>query len=111
LGKIQIPKSSEEFQGKTEKGRKMSKNTDLNKLAFTELILSIEVSSCSGKLAFGISKSCKRKDFEDGNASMTWDKLKKLDPVSAPTLVKTKRLFRDSKLGKNEDPEIWINNM
>ena len=52
------------------------------------------------------------KDYEDGNASMAWEKLKKkFDPVSAPTLVKKERLFRESKLGKNEDPEIWINNL
>jgi hypothetical protein len=37
--------------------------------------------------------------------------MKKFDPVSAPTLVKTERMFRESKLGKNEDPEIWINNL
>jgi len=89
----------------------MLKNADLNKLAFIELILSIDVSIRSGKVAFGILKSCKTKDYEDGNASMAWEKLKKMfDPVSAPTLVKTERLFRERKLGKNEDLEIWINN-
>ncbi len=31
---------------------------------------------------------------------------KKFDPVSAPTLVKTKRISRVIKVGKNEDPEI-----
>ena len=86
------------------------KNSDLNELAFTELLLSIDVSSSSGKISFGIFESCKTKDYEDGNASMTWEKLKKkFDPVSAPTLVKIGRLFRESKLGKNEDPDIWSN--
>jgi hypothetical protein len=33
---------------------------------------------------------------------------KKHDPVSAPSLVKTERLFRECKLGKDEDPETWI---
>ena len=43
---------------------------------------------------------------------MAWEKLKTMfDPVSAPTLVKTERLFRESKLGKNEDTEIWIKNL
>ena len=90
----------------------MMKNADLNELAFTELILSIDVSNSSGKIAFGILKSCKTKDYEDGNATHAWEKLKKkFDPVSAPTLVKTERMFRESKLGRNEDPEIWINNL
>jgi hypothetical protein len=33
---------------------------------------------------------------------------KKFGTVSAPTSKKTERMFRESKLGKNEDPEIWI---
>jgi hypothetical protein len=69
LGKLQIPKSSEEFEEKAEEGRKMLKNADLNELAFTELLLPIDVSS-SGKITFGILKSFKTKDYEDGNASM-----------------------------------------
>jgi hypothetical protein len=83
-------------------------NADLNELAITELILSIDVSNRSLKIAFGIFKICKTKD-EDGNA--TWKKLKKkIDSISAPLLVKIERMFRESKCGKNEDPEIWINN-
>jgi hypothetical protein len=36
---------------------------------------------------------------------------KKIDPVSALTLVKTEKMFRESKLGMNEDPETWINKL
>jgi gag-polypeptide of LTR copia-type len=36
---------------------------------------------------------------------------KKYDPVSAPSLVKAERKVRESRLGKNEDLEIWINNL
>jgi gag-polypeptide of LTR copia-type len=36
---------------------------------------------------------------------------KKYDPVSAPSLVKAEIMFRESRLGKNEDPELWINNL
>jgi hypothetical protein len=69
-------------------------------MAFIELALSIDVSSSSSKIAFAIVKSCKTKDYEDGNADLAWEKLKnKYDPVSAPSLVKTERLFRVSKLG------------
>ena len=77
LGKLQIPKSSEELDEKTEEGRKLLRNADLNELAFTELIISIDVSSSNGKITFGIIKSCKTKDYEDGNASLAWEKLKK----------------------------------
>jgi hypothetical protein len=57
LGKLQIPKTSEELEEKSEEGRRMMKNADLNELAFTEIILSIDVSNSSGKIAFGILKS------------------------------------------------------
>jgi hypothetical protein len=86
--------------------------TDLNEIAFTELIPSIDVSKSNGKIAFGIVKSCKSKDFEDGNAVLAWEKLKKkYDPISVPSIVKTERMFRESRLGKNEDPKIWIINL
>jgi hypothetical protein len=88
------------------------KNADLNELAYTELMLSIDVSNSRGKIAFGFLKGGKTKDYEDRSASLAWEKLKKkFDPVSASTLVKTERVFRESKLEKNEDPEIWIKNL
>jgi hypothetical protein len=54
LGKLQIPKTSEELEEKSEEERRMMKNADLNELAFAELILSIDVSNSSGKIVFGI---------------------------------------------------------
>ena len=85
LGKLEIPKTSDELEEKSEEGRRMMKNADLNELAFTELILSIDVSNSSGKIAFGILKSCKTKDYEGGNASLAWERLKmKLDQYLHP---------------------------
>jgi hypothetical protein len=110
LGKVLIPKSSEVFDEKTDEGKTILRIIDFNEMTFTELVLSIDVSSISGKIAFGI-KSCKTKDYEDGHAGLAWEKSKKkYDPVS-PSLVKTERLFRESKLGKDEDPETWITNL
>jgi hypothetical protein len=62
---------------KTEEGKKLLRIADLNEIAFMELILSIDVSNSNGKIAFGIVKSCKSKEFEDGNAALAWEKLKK----------------------------------
>jgi hypothetical protein len=112
LGKVEIPSSLDVIDEKTEEGKKLLRIADLYEISFTELILSITVSNSNGKIAFGIVKSCKSKEFEDGNAALAWEKLKKkCDPISAPSLVKTERMFRESRLGKNEDPEIWINNL
>jgi hypothetical protein len=68
LGKVLIPKSSEVLDEKTDEGKKMFRIIDLNEMAFTELVLSIDVSSNSGKIAFGIVKRCKTNDNEDGHA-------------------------------------------
>jgi hypothetical protein len=105
LGKVFILKSSEVVGEKTDEGKRILRIIDLNEMAFTELVLLVDVSSRSGKIAFGIVKSCKTKDYEDGHAGLAWEKLKKYDPVSAPSLVKTERFFREYKLGKDEDPE------
>jgi hypothetical protein len=95
LGKVLSPKSSEVFDEKTDEGKRMLRIIDLNEMAFTKLVLSIDVSSSSGEIAFGIVKSCKMKDYEDGQTGLAWEKLKKkYDPVSAPSLVKTERLFK-----------------
>jgi hypothetical protein len=92
-------------------GKRMLRINDLNEMAFTGLVLSINVSSSSGEIAFGIVKSCKTKDYEDGHTGLGWEELKKkYDPVSAPSLVKTERLYRECKLGKDEDPKTWITN-
>jgi hypothetical protein len=43
---------------------------------------------------------------------LAWEKLKKkYYLVSTSSLVKTERLFRECKLGKDEDAETWINNL
>jgi hypothetical protein len=52
LGKIAIPESSDVLEEKTEEGKEMMMEIELNKIAFTELVLSIDVSSSRGKIAF-----------------------------------------------------------
>jgi hypothetical protein len=66
LGKFFIPKSSGLFGEKTDEGKRMLRIIDLNEISFTELVLSIDVTSSSDKIAFGIVKSCKTEDYEDG---------------------------------------------
>jgi hypothetical protein len=74
LGKALVPKPSEVFYENTDEGERMLRIIDLNEMAFTELVMSIDVSSSSDKIAFGIVKSCKTKDYEDGHAGLAWEK-------------------------------------
>ena len=55
-------------------GKEKSRIIELNEIAYTKLILSIEVSE---KTAFNIIKGCKTKDHQDGNATSPWERLKK----------------------------------
>jgi hypothetical protein len=77
------------------------KISDLNELAYTKLILSIDVGTSSGKVAFNMVNGCKNKDYTEVNAAMAWIKFKnKYEPTSAPSWVKTERLFKQRSLYK-----------
>jgi hypothetical protein len=48
-------------------------------------------------------KSCKKKDYTDGNVEMAWERLEnKYEPTSASSLVKTERFFRKRFLCKKK---------
>jgi hypothetical protein len=78
LGKVNIPKSDEEIYEKIEEGKVLMKNADLIEMAYTEVTLSIDVRSSSGKVVFSIIKGCKIRDYTDGNSTLAWDKFKKV---------------------------------
>jgi hypothetical protein len=54
LGKLTIPKINQEINDETDEGKYKLKISNLNELAYTELILSIDVRTSSGKVAFRI---------------------------------------------------------
>jgi hypothetical protein len=106
---ITIPKANNEINEETDEGKTMMKIFDLNRLAYTKLILSIDVKTNSGKVAFSMLKGCKNKDHTEGIAAMAWERLKyKYEATTARSLVKTERLFRQNSLNRNEDPAFWI---
>jgi hypothetical protein len=101
LGKVKVPRTDEDYDMESEEGKKLTIAADMNKLAYTELILSIDDKTSSGKVAFNFVIGCKNKDYADGNASMTWERLKnKFEPSSAPSLVKLEKKFRQCSLKK-----------
>ena len=89
--------------------KEKSRIIELNEIAYTELILLIVVKTSWSRTAFNIVKGCKTKDHIDCNAFSAWERLKnKYEPVSAPTLVKLEKQFRELSLKKVQDPETWI---
>jgi hypothetical protein len=101
--------TDEDYEVDTEEGKKLTISADMNELAYTELILSIDDKTINGKVAFNLVKGCKNKKYADGNASMAWEKLKnKYEPQSALSLVKMEKQFRQSALKKGQDSDTWI---
>jgi hypothetical protein len=74
LGKIKVPRT--DYDMESEEGKKLTIAADMNELAYTDLILSIDDKTNSGKVAFNLVKGCKNKDYEDGNASIALKRLK-----------------------------------
>jgi hypothetical protein len=92
LGKVKVSRTDEDYDMESEEGKKLTIAADMNELAYTELILSIDDKTSSGKVAFNLMKGCKNKDYADGNASMAWERLKnKFEPSSGPSLVKLEK--------------------
>jgi hypothetical protein len=109
MSKLSIPTVDEKFHEGTESGKKKSIAIEMNEIAYTKLILSIDVETSSGEVAFNLIKGRKSKDFPDGNAAIAWERLKKkYEPISAPSLLKLEKQFRELSLKKGQDPEIWI---
>jgi thermostable 8-oxoguanine DNA glycosylase len=98
LGKVIIPKTNEEINEKTDKGKSKLKISDLNEIAYTELILPINIGNSSGKAAFNMVKECNNKDYIEVNEEIAWKMLKnKYGSISAHYLVKTEG-FLDTSL-------------
>ena len=58
MGKLEIPKADKEINKKTEDDKSKVRIIDLNELAYKELVLSIDVRRCSGKVALSKVKRC-----------------------------------------------------
>jgi hypothetical protein len=75
IGKLSIPKADEEFDEDSITGKKMKNAIKVKKIAYTALLLSIDVKTSFGKVAFNIVRGYKSKDYPDGNATTAWEKL------------------------------------
>jgi hypothetical protein len=61
LGKLSIPLVDEKFDEGTESGKKKSIAIEMNEIAYTELILSIDVMTSSGKVLLILLKALRAK--------------------------------------------------
>ena len=99
IGKEKVPTESESSGG-DEKKKKLG---ELNEEAFEDIILSINHTTRSGKVAFSLVKNCKTREYPEGNCKLAWDRLvAKYAPKTAPSLLKLKKKFHNSRLESAE---------
>ena len=72
-----IDEDDEDYEEMTEEEiKEYKKMCELNELAYSDLIMSMDTSTTAGKVAYDLVKSSKSKDFPDGNAAISWKRLK-----------------------------------
>ena len=115
IGKQKIPKKTEyedALQKDTQNASDKSqiKNYELNTAGFEDLILSICGTTSTGKVAFELVAGCETQANPDGDVALAWKRrIQKYEPKTAPSYIKLKRKFVNSKLKSAEnDPEEWI---
>jgi hypothetical protein len=100
LRKLSILTVDEEIDEGTESRKKKSVIIELNEIAYTELIQSIDVKTSSGKVAFNIFKGCESNVYPDGNAACMERPKNKYEPILAPSLVNLQKQFSELTLKK-----------
>jgi hypothetical protein len=84
-----------------------AKVTEQNENAYADLIMSMDKSTQTGKIAFALVRGSKNKDYPDGNAAASWRRLKaKYMPDTAPTVTRLPQEFYSSKLQQGYDHDI-----
>lgn len=116
VGKEKVPTQDQydlAILGTSEVDKATTKRAELNEEAFEDIILSINHTSSHGKIAFSLVKNCKTTEYPEGNCKLAWDRLiAKYAPKTAPSLLKLKKKFANSKLSKVEDhPDEWISDL
>ena len=93
--------------------KKVVKFSELNELAYKDLILSINTSSSMWKVTFGLVRNAKSQEFPQENWKTAWDIIvNKYAPHTASSLLKLRNEFHNSTLNSIEiDLEEWISNL
>jgi hypothetical protein len=107
LGKLSITKVDEKIDEMPDNEKKKSIIIKSNEIAYTELILLININASSGKVASNIIRGCKTKDYQYVNGAIAWERLKnKYETISASSMVNLEKQFRELSLKKGMDHRI-----
>ena len=94
----------------TDKNKEVIKIGELNEEAYEELVLCMDHTTDLGRVAFSLVKNSKSANYPEGNCKIAWDRLMaKYAPKTAPSLLKLKKKFANSRLVDLEkNPDEWI---
>jgi len=113
LGNKTIPKDSEVLNETVPVEKAKIEIRESNKLAFEELVLSIDTSQPKGRVTFQSICSCRSMEYKNGNTADAWKSLSnKYAPKIAPMKLELKLKFQHMKLrDASEDPNVWISQL
>lgn len=76
---------------------------------FNMLIISMDASTHTGRLAFHLVITCKKPEYPEGNSKMAWDKLiSKYAPKNVQTELSLRKQLANTSLGLNMDPDDFM---
>jgi gag-polypeptide of LTR copia-type len=79
------------------------------KIAYEELIMSIDTSTTAGMVAFRIVASTKTTDYPDGNSPIAWAQLKaRYQPDTGAEFSRLIKEFYAMDMKEGQDPEVFI---
>ena len=88
VGSETAPKDGEVWDERTVEGKEKKRLRAANEAAYEDLILSIDGTHPSGRVAFNLVRLAKTRDFADGDAKLAWARLQnKYATKSAPSLM------------------------
>jgi len=113
LGTTLIPIDSEKVNLNKANEKTKHEICERNKLAFKELVLSIDTSTGDSQVAFQSICCCRSNDYKNGNAVDAWKwPTDKHVPNLVPMKLELKSEFKCSKLwDMSKDPNIWISKL
>ena len=108
LGRINVPKHSEELSGSSDVVKKKIKVRKANNMAYSDLLLCV-----IDDVSFVIVSEAVTDDLPDGDASLAWKRLsEKYESKTGANMLQLKLAFATCCMEDvNGDPYIWISEL
>lgn len=116
-GKLKVPTKAEyDAALRVEEGKRSEDQKSIiiryqaNVDCYNQMILSMDISTTQGRLAYHLVRTCKKKDdYPEGNCNMAYEKLvSKYAPKNTQSELTLRRKFANYRLRDGEDPDEFL---